>query len=192
MVTSVIESSQDQETSAPLEGNLNPARDVKPRDLLGWSEYTLNEGVKILSFSGTIVFIGRNAYVQPSGNQSSQIDPLVALFNQKFNPHRGDRRLELRALPYAALRVGRRGDRPGTRTFDALAGCRGWSIPGLHTGMHVRVSFHRVKKMTAENEPYFDTIGWIIAYPLPRKKALPPKKVAPQPAAEPVQEAVPV
>lgn len=188
METSVID--QDQETSdAPLEGNLNPARDVKKGSLLGWSEHPLNDGVKILSYTGTLVFIGREAYVIPSGNHS-QVVELVDLFDRKFNKHR-DQRLNLWAVPYRTLRVGRRGDRPGTRTFDALAGCRGWFIPGLSNGMPVRVSFHRVKKVTEEKEPYFDTIGWVIAYPPPRKKALPPKKVTPQPAAEPVQEAVP-
>jgi hypothetical protein len=183
MVNSVI--NQDQETEAPdvpLEGNLSPAKDSKRGSLLGWSEHPLNDGVKILSYTGTVIFIGANPYVIPSGNHS-QVVELVDLFDRKFNRHR-DRRLNLWAVPYGDLRVGRRGDRPGTRTFDALAVCRGWFIPGLRNGMPVRVSFHRVKKVTEENEPYFDTIGWVIAYPPPRKKALAPvKKVASQPAA---------
>lgn len=186
MDTSVIERSQDQdkETSdIPLEGNLNPAKDSTRGSLLGWSEYTLNERVKVVSYTGTLVFIGRDAYVIPSGNHS-QVRELVDLFNNRFNQHRDHRlNLNLWVVPSRALRFGQRGDRPGnSRTFDVLAGCPGWIRPNLWNGMPVRVSFHRVKKVTGEGEPYFVTIGWMIPYPSPRKKALPPKKVAPKPA----------
>jgi hypothetical protein len=187
MVTSVI--NQDQETETPLEGNLNPARDVKRGPLLNWSEQRLESGVIILSYTGMVNFFGGHPYVVPTGNHSD-IMRLQEAFRDKFERYSPSEaiRTNFLGIPLWDLLVGYCCTRPGTKTTDVFPGREGWRLQGVQNGMPVRVSFHRRKPEAGR----LLTLGWVAAYPTARKRAFqPPVKLQPKPAEEQVQEAVP-